>query len=537
MQVPVSTYRVQLSPAFTFEALEQIIDYLEKFHIQTVYAAPFFQAREGSMHGYDVIDPKRINPAIGNLEEFRQISAKLKSKGMGWLQDIVPNHMAYHPANSRIYSFLVHGPRSPYYRYFDINWEYAEWEGRIMAPFLGADLESVVRNGEFKLVFNDNGFSFEYFEHKYPASAPSYAFILKQGPAASTSNWAEKFESASESPAAWEEIKEGLIESAKADSSIQRGIKDAVASINASERLMHQLMDLQFFQPVPWKISERKINFRRFFTVNDLICLRMEDQKVFEDYHTFILQLCREGLITGLRIDHVDGLFDPQGYLEALSQALGDDFYIVIEKILEWDEKLPTSWPIQGTSGYEYLAVVNNLFTDTQSEPHFTKEYQHWGPELPDYDQLVYDKKRFILTERMGGELQNLLDHLHVRNLLPEQENNGKRVKEAFIAFMSAFPVYRIYPKRFPLTDPEQKIIDEAHEKAKRIQPDLEHELALLKELFSGRADRPEEDMLYFVQRCQQFTGPLAAKGVEDTAFYNFNRLISHNEVGDSPGV
>jgi (1->4)-alpha-D-glucan 1-alpha-D-glucosylmutase len=243
-------------------------------------------------------------------------------------------------------------------------------------------------------------------------------------------------------------------------------------------------------------------------------------------------------LVSGLRIDHIDGLFDPAGYLEKLSQMLGSDFYIIIEKILEWDEELPPHWPIQGTSGYYFLAMVNNLFTASDHQERFKSGYQKINPTVVDYRQLVYDKKSFILHERMGGELQNLGDALKNLELLPEgEEMTNDQVRKALSAFLVAFPVYRIYPTEFPLTARQLRIIDEAHEIAKEKEPLLKKELDYLRSIFTGVAGKNPDHMGYFLQRCQQYTGPLAAKGVEDTSFYIYNQLISHNEVGDSPEV
>jgi len=298
---------------------------------------------------------------------------------------------------------------------------------------------------------------------------------------------------------------------------------------------MQQLLDRQHYKLVYWKESEKKINFRRFFTINDLICLRMEDKKVFEDYHTFIFKLCEEGLFPGLRIDHIDGLFDPVGYLEQLRGKVGEEMYLIIEKILESEEKLPQDWPMQGTSGYEFLALVNNLFTAAQHKEKFKEQYQMLHPHQ-EYEDLVFEKKSFILHERMGGELQNLWD-LIVDLGLWKSEVNDEEGKRTLSAFLAAFPIYRIYARSFPLTDWEQSIINEAYEGAVHKTPELEENLAHLKDLLLGNTNAETDKALYFLQRCQQFTGPLAAKGVEDTLFYNYNLLISHNEVGDSPHV
>ena len=534
MSTPISTYRVQLSPAFTLEDLGKIIDYLEQLQVDTIYAAPFFQAKEGSTHGYDVSDPFIINKAIGDLEGFRKISERLKSKKMGWLQDIVPNHMANHPTNPWLYSVLELGPDSPYYRHFDINWESKQWTGQVMVPVLGAPEEEIIAQGEIQLKFSPKGFSLAYYENEFPVSAASYAFILSQNKEPFRI-WEENFASMGHDEEQWERHKSGFIKAIEEDEALAAALDDLVEKINSSKDLMQQLLDRQHYKLAYWKESEKKINFRRFFTINDLICLRMEDDKVFEDYHTFIFKLCEEGLFSGLRIDHIDGLFDPVGYLEKLREKVGEDMYLIIEKILESEEKLPQDWPIQGTSGYEFLALVNNLFTASQHKEKFKEQYQMLHPHQ-EYEDLVYEKKTFILHERMGGELQNLWDLILDLGLWKEGIS-PEEGKQALSAFLAAFPIYRIYARSFPLTSWEQSIIEEAYTGAVAKNPELKEPLAYLRELFLGKSNADADKALFFLQRCQQFTGPLAAKGVEDTLFYNYNLLISHNEVGDSPNV
>ncbi len=525
MKNPVSTYRVQLSPDYTFDDLDEIIDYLKEFGISTVYSAPFFQARKGSTHGYDITNPFQINKQIGKLDIFRRISKKLQQKKMSWLQDIVPNHMAFDGDNIWLQDIFELGPDSPHYNFFDIDWEES---GKVMAPFLGDKLEEVIKKKELQLKVSKRGFLITYFDHEYFAAARSYASILGDNLGG---KWEEKFRNFSGENENWQELKEYFLREYDKEAGFRNKVNNRIEEINASEDKLKEILEEQFFKPAHWKETEREINYRRFFTINDLICLRMEDRQVFESYHRFILQLCQENLIQGLRIDHIDGLFDPKGYLEWLREKLGSDFYITIEKILEWDEKLPVHWPVEGTSGYGFLATVNQLLTNQRSEQKFTEVYQTLNPGHKDYHELVYQQKRFILEERMGGEYDNLWKMALELELLEEEDNKRK----ALGAFLAAFPVYRIYPEEYPLRKRQKKIIDAAFEAAKDHQPGLQQELEIIRNIFLGEAQKDREHMLQFLQRCQQFTGPLAAKGVEDTTFYIFNELISHNEVGDSP--
>lgn len=529
MKNPVATYRLQLSPDFTFEDLEDILDYLELLGISTIYSAPFFQARKGSSHGYDITDPLKINKQIGWLDRFKKISQKLQLKGMDWLQDIVPNHMAFDGQNIWLQDVFELGPHSFYFNFFDVDWN--DEDPKLMAPFFGAPLEQVLQKGEFQLILSGKGLIFRYYDQKYFAAARSYTAVLS---ASEFPQWHKKFKDFKGDASAWMELKNFFLRETDRNHELKQQVEERLESINSSEEKLKELLKLQYFLPEHWKATESRINYRRFFTINDLICLRMEDREVFDNYHRFIFQLCEQKLITGLRIDHIDGLFDPLGYMKHLREALGPDFYIIIEKILEWDEKLPNHWPVQGTSGYGFLAEVNQVLTEERNEQLFTQKYQEINPRNSEYAELVYKQKLFILKERMGGEYNNLWELSTELDLL-SQEQKTLKFKQALGALLAGFPVYRIYPESFPLNRRQENVIKTAYNSALEFYEDHEQELLVWKKLFLGKAQRDKGDMLYFLQRCQQFTGPLAAKGVEDTTFYIFNRLISHNEVGDSP--
>ncbi|MGB7784514.1 MAG: malto-oligosyltrehalose synthase [Salinimicrobium sp.] len=529
MKNPVATYRLQLSPDFDFEDLEEIIDYLDELGISTIYSAPFFQARKGSSHGYDITDPLRINKQIGRLDRFKKISRKLQQKGMGWLQDIVPNHMAFDGQNTWLQDVFELGPRSVYFNFFDVDWN--DEDPKLMAPFLGDPLEEVLQKGEFQLLLSSRGFIFRYYDQQYFAAARSYADVLTPS---EFPEWHKRFKAFKGDASAWMELKNFFLREVDRDADLEQKTEKRLEQIDDSKEELRALLKRQFFLPAHWKATEKKINYRRFFTINDLICLSMEDREVFENYHRFIFQLCEQNLINGLRIDHIDGLFDPLTYVKNLRETLGPDFYIIIEKILEWDEKLPNHWPVEGTSGYGFLAEVNQVLTEEKNEQLFTEKYQEINPQNSAYAELVYKQKLFILQERMGGEYANLWELSTELDLLADQQKNEK-YKQALGALLAGFPVYRIYPESFPLNRRQENIVKTAYRSALEFYEDHEQELNTWKALFLGKAKRDKGDMLYFLQRCQQFTGPLAAKGVEDTTFYIFNRLISHNEVGDSP--
>ncbi|MFD0764371.1 malto-oligosyltrehalose synthase [Mucilaginibacter lutimaris] len=475
---PVSTYRIQFHKDFTFANLEQIIPYLAKLGVKTLYASPIFSAVPGSNHGYDGVDPLTINPEIGTLEQLKDISKKLKQVGISWLQDIVPNHMAFHHHNKWLMDLLKNGPSSPYRNYFDQSLaDETFFKGPIMVPFLGDDLENVINNGELKIINQNDGFFFNYADQFWPINDDSALALT--------------------------------------------GIDPDVLNVDKSKLI--EIANKQHYRLCNWKETDTQINFRRFFTVNGLICINIQRQKVFDHFHQLIAQLLKEDVIQGLRIDHIDGLYDPEQYLQRLRKLAGDDTYIVVEKILEPGEALP-AWPIQGTTGYDFLAQVNNLFTDRKSEKAFTRFYKDLTEKKRPVNEQIKDKKNLILTTHMNGELENLT------NLIIElglgDANNRDGIKKDISHLLINFPVYRFYGNSWPLPhEEEQKLVTILNEiKSDNLQ------------LFEHKADDDyNRRALSFYQRCMQFSGPLMAKGVEDTLMYTYNRFIDHNEVGDSP--
>ncbi|MCP2045450.1 malto-oligosyltrehalose synthase [Pontibacter sp. HSC-36F09] len=550
--IPSSTYRVQLSPQFTLRDLKNILPYLRDLGISTIYAAPFFTARPGSEHGYDVTDPHQINPEVGTMEELQEIAEELKAQGMGWLQDIVPNHMAFHPNNAWLMDVLEKGQKSRYYTFFDVNFSHPDFEGQLMVPFLGGPLEEVVKAEQLKVTFDEHGFRLNYFDNIYPISIDSYTFLLARVAEKLSSDdgktqLAEQVQKLEQlmahdklEPNDWKQTKEALYQTAQRQPDIKQGLATVLQGINEDESILQKLLGQQYYILSHWQETEKKINYRRFFTVNDLICTAMEREEVFTHYHQFIKELCMRQLVQGLRVDHVDGLFDPDKYLTQLRELAGEQVYLVVEKILEGEENMPDYWPIQGNSGYDFLAWVSNLYTDAEGERKLTQVYRRLVPGAPlDYEGLVYEKKLLILENYMQGELQSLLRLLRNCELLPASSVN-ENWHHALATLLASFPVYRIYGHTFPLMPEAMEVVDKAFAIAYEKAPNLKAELEHLRTLFeSGNLDSEEQkrNKLYFVMRSQQFTGPLAAKGVEDTTFYNYNRLLALNEVGNSPDV
>lgn len=531
---PVSTYRVQFNHEFTFKDLENNLEYLHELGITTIYASPVFEAAPGSMHGYDVTDPHKVNPAIGTLEQWRELCKKLQARGMSWIQDIVPNHMALHPANHRLMDVLERGPLSPYYHYFDIDWEYPDpaIKGKLMLPFLGKPLQECLAANEIKLRPSADGWLLGTDYLQLPLSARSYDLLMAalqpgEGDIKHLLCGLKKSVMKHYVLEEWQERKKHLFSAAD-----EAQLQQLARRVNKDSTLLSALLDNQYYTFQHWRDAETKINYRRFFTVNGLICLRMEDEKVFDEYHTFLHQLYNEGLIQGLRIDHIDGLYAPGTYINRLRKLFGNTCYIIAEKILAGNEAMPRDWELQGSTGYEFLGDLNQLLTDQLGMEMIARFYRSHFPDLAKYERLAVSKKRLILTTQMAGEWENLVDYAYQLGLVPpvlDREN----VKEALGLFMVHLPVYRIYLDHKPLSTRDLSLLEYAVHGAYRTEPALTKVFEMIRSWWLQ--NKHNTAVLRFLQRVMQFTGPLTAKGVEDTLFYVYNALISHNEVGDAP--
>jgi len=479
---PVSTYRIQFHKDFTFTDFEQIIPYLHQLGIKTIYASPIMEAAPGSTHGYDTVNPHRINPEIGTMEELRRLSAKLKGLDMQWIQDIVPNHMSFHPNNIWLMDVLEKGTASAYASYFDINWSGSEYLP-LMVPFLGSPLEDAIANNELELVNREGKIYLKYFETEWPVN--------------------EK--------------------------------------VSSTDMPVREAVDLQYYRPCHFKETNERINYRRFFTVNSLICLNIQHRKTFDDYHVLIKELLIDGVFDGLRVDHIDGLYDPEGYLKQLRDLAGGDTYIVIEKILEDGEELPVSWPIEGNTGYDFLARLNNLFTYKKAEEKFTAFYEQLTGDHTQITKQITAKKAAILQDFMAGELDNLHQFFIGLNLVDDDEMAALKpgtLKEAIGQLIIHCPVYRFYGNELPLRGENYSGLKKLLREIGDIKS-LNKAALLLEKVFLEEPLKGEKDFniraANFYLRCMQFSGPLMAKGVEDTLMYTYNRFIGHNEVGDAP--
>ncbi|MBW6501781.1 MAG: malto-oligosyltrehalose synthase [Bacteroidales bacterium] len=543
---PVSSYRIQFSQFFTFRDLDKIIPYLHGLGVRTIYASPFFGAVPGSEHGYDVTDPLTINPEIGTLEEFRRIHHKLRLSGMGWIQDIVPNHMAFSVFNPWIVDILENGRMSEYSDYFDIDWHHPDegLYGKVMLPFLDKQPDELIRSGEISIAFNKNRFVLKIRDSEYPAGYDSYPYILRNAKekrvSCNLTDLIGLFNNTRNDRDAGEKGKTLQAERYVSDKIFRDHIDNRIKAINSNRDYLKELIRLQHYVPVCWRESEKLLNYRRFFTVNGLICLRMDRVHVFDAYHSFIKRLCTENLVQGLRVDHIDGLYDPEEYLFRLRELAGREKYIVAEKILERNEHLENIWPIQGETGYYFLALTNNLLTCKKNFKPIEKAYKGWKTgESGDFDEVLYRKKHFILFKQMSGDLDNLFRCFQSFSIKDLSFYDPARIKAAIGEFILSCPVYRINIVREDYSSQGINTLNRTFEIAMKRSPDLREELNLLKKLFlkrRGSAVKKSEGINDFFRRCMQITGPLMAKGAEDTAYYTFNRFIVHNEVGDSPG-
>ena len=566
MRIPTATYRIQFNSGFKFEAAQNIIAYLSELGISDLYASPIFKARAGSTHGYDVVDPTQLNPELG---DFEPLIKEIKNHQMGWVQDIVPNHMAYDSENHWLMDVLENGSESEAFDYFDIEWDqaYDDIKGRILTPMLGNFYGECLENGEIQLQYDEAGLSVNYYSLKLPVRIESYArfitqnlghlgralgrrhpdfikllgilYLMKSAPGETKGK--ERYDQiAFVKGLLWElythnpEVKEFV------DSNIEffNGEKGNPESFN----LLDNLLKEQFYRLSFWKVGAEEINYRRFFTVNELISVKVQEIKVFHKTHAFINQLVEEGIITGLRIDHIDGLYDPTEYLKRLRDKAGD-VYLTVEKILELGEKLPETWQVQGTSGYDFLNYVNGIFCRCESEKSFTDIYTKFTRIESNYEQLSIEKKQLIVEKNLAGDVDNLAQILKriagQSRLGIDFTMNG--LKRTLSEILTLFPVYRTYVNGDGLSEEDRAYIQEVIEEARGRIPLLLNELNFIEKiLLLDWEEFLTEDQkalrLHFVMRLQQLSGPLMAKGIEDTLFYVFNRLVSLNEVGGNPG-
>ncbi|EFL49756.1 malto-oligosyltrehalose synthase [Solidesulfovibrio fructosivorans JJ]] len=573
MSAPLATYRLQFSPTFTFTDCRAVLDYLAALGVTHIYASPIFRARPGSTHGYDVCDHKEINPELGGEEEFRALAAEAKKRGLGWIQDIVPNHMAVSGDNRMLVDVLENGPSSRYYHYFDIDWDhpYESIKGRMLAPFLGNFYGRTLENGEIAIGFDRDGFFVSYYDLRFPLRIDSYLRILTLGLDALRRKIGrdspdfikllgilytiKSLPPDDPQTDRYDQIyfvKQMLYELIETSPPVREYVQGNLAKVNGTEEiegqgdrraLLENILYEQYFRLSYWKVAGEEINYRRFFSINDLISLRVENEAVFRHSHGKILELVREGLFSGLRVDHIDGLYDPSRYLRRLREAVGDA-YLVVEKICVGDEPLPAFWPIAGSTGYDFMNAVCHLFVDGTREKAFEKIYAGYTGRRQRAEDLVVWKKRRIIETHMYGDVENLARLINAVSSLDRQgfDITLRSTKRALSEVLAHFPVYRTYISPDAIRPVDIEYIRTAVRSAKLHNDDLAYELDFLERFLLLQYDEnfsegKKMQWARIAMRFQQVTGPLMAKGVEDTAFYVLNRLLCLNEVGGEPGT
>jgi (1->4)-alpha-D-glucan 1-alpha-D-glucosylmutase len=621
---PSAVYRLQLHAGFTLDDAARLVPYLAALGASDLYASPYLAAAPGSKHGYDVVDHNRINPELGGEEALDRLVAALAEHGMGHVLDFVPNHMGIGAGNPYWADVLENGPSSVHARRFDIDWRPVkdELENRVLLPILGDQYGAVLEAGELQLVLRQGAFTVRYYEHSLPINPRQYARILRHrlpelektlgkddphlqellsiGTACDNLPHRTDVEPAKveERHREKEIVKRRLAALMEASSAVRAFVETNVREFNGtpgeprSFDLLDALLGAHAYRVAHWRVAGEEINYRRFFDINELAAIRMEDPGVFADAHRLVLRRFGEGKLRGLRIDHPDGLYDPKDYFRRLQEGaflavcrdvhdrlaggggqvlppetwdaeleplLRDRFvratawpsspvarpcFVVVEKILGLGEIVPEDWAVHGTTGYEFLNEVNGLFVERSAERSLDEVYHRFADGVPDWSEQVYAAKKLILASSMSSEVEMLA---HQLNRISETNRRTRdftlgSLRQAIVEYIAAFPVYRSYVDgTAPADERDRRYIEQAVARARRRTPTTPASVYLfLRDILLGRADPNLDDAqrqlrLLFAMRLQQLTGPVTAKGVEDTAFYRYNRLIALNEVDGDP--
>lgn len=600
---PLSTYRLQFNAGFTFAKARSLVGYLHALGVSHIYSSPILKAQAGSLHGYDITDHNQLNPEVGSYEDLQDLVRELKNYGMGQVLDIVPNHMGIGPGTNPWWSdVLANGRASEFAEFFDLDWDPVkpELRNKLLLPILGDQYGAELESGHIKLVADDDGLHLEYYDTVLPLDPQTIPMIfellgqeltqelrnvlssLRNLPSHNVTDGDSVRQRRRSIPSLLQAMKELMTGSSGAHQQRDK----AVALINGrpgdprSFDALHRLLEAQVYRLAHWRVSGEEINYRRFFDVNDLIGLSMENPRVFAATHQLIRHLLADDMIQGLRIDHCDGLLNPRQYmirlqmLYAASQCAGATprpplaengieqdlqevfgqhdwmnrrslLYTVVEKILEPGEELPREWPVDGTSGYDFTTLVNGIFIDRRNERAFTNLYQRFTGAYYDLETLIYNSKKLIMHASLASEvnvLAHVLDAISVTDRYA-RDYTRKSLRDVIRETIACFPVYRTYiDERGEMTERDRAYINDAIARAKRRNPDKApasfdflRDILLLKENSSDDQSDLYRRKLYFTLKFQQLTGPVMAKGLEDTTFYVYNRFIAVNEVGGSP--
>jgi (1->4)-alpha-D-glucan 1-alpha-D-glucosylmutase len=603
--VPLSTYRLQVHHAFPLTAARDVVGYLARLGASAVYTSPYFTASPGSTHGYDVCNHNEINPELGGPAAHAEFSAAVHARGMGHLVDFVPNHMGIGTgANTWWNDVLENGPGSPAAKFFDIDWMpvKAELQAKLLLPILGDQYGRVLERGELQMVFRDGAPGLRYFDHELPINprqaprvfkpaaervrevlGPDHPHLVEfQSIITSLENLPPYTDSDPERMAVRQREKEvartRLARLAAESPPVVEAIDEAIARINGergrpeSFDALHDLLESQPYRLSYWRTASHEINYRRFFDINSLAGLRVEDREVFEQTHRLLSALLADGLVQAVRIDHPDGLFDPGRYFQALqdlaARAWGIErqpdadgrphrpLYVLAEKILSGREQLPRRWAAHGTTGYNYLNDLNGIYIDVMRAKLVRRAYARLTGRTDAFDDVLYLSKRLIIETAMASELNvltQLLDRIAQSNR-KSRDFTHDSLRDVLIEVVACFPVYRTYVDEEGWTPEDRVIMERAIARARRRNPAMEGTLFdFFREVMLPRDVEPDPQpndrrggyppatqeeanaRRYFAMKLQQYTGPVQAKGLEDTAFYRYNLLLSLNEVGGDP--
>lgn len=531
MTLPNSTYRIQFRDGMTFDHARDMIPYLVRLGISHLYASPIFTATKGSTHGYDVTDANEIDPSIGGQQGFDRLSAALRAAGIGLLVDIVPNHMAASLENPWWRSVVEWGAASPFSQHFDID-----WNRKLTLPILGKPLAEALKSGELKLAVDETAgtLAIGYYDQLLPVAPSTYADVLS---GLDGNGVAELVAIASNAEPKREAEFHQAMRALLSDSAAE--ITKALGERSSDASFLETLLEAQPWRLLYWKDAPRELSYRRFFEVTGLVGLRVEDPLVFEDAHRLTLELVRSGAVDGLRLDHIDGLADPAGYLAQLRGAVGEDTYIVIEKILAEGETLPKAWPISGTTGYEFITTLPEVLVKSSGMTDITDTYRRTADGAPEFAEGALAVKATLARKNFAVETSNLLKLLVKAGEKMGHALSASALEPALVSLLVACPVYRTYGTEGQLDPSDAGMWCTIVATAANSDAKLDHAaLSFIDEVFRGHvAPEAGADALEFRRRFQQLTGPLTAKSIEDTMFYRYNRLIGLNEVGGEPAA
>src|SRR6478609_2935310 len=567
-RIPVATYRLQLTADFDFDAAAGVVPYLKSLGISHVYASPFMKARKGSTHGYDIVDHTRFNPELGGEAGFARLSAALKQHDLGLILDFVPNHIGVHFADNPWWlDVLEWGQASPHAVSFDLDWEQLPYRARggVLLPIIGSSYGEALERGEIELRYdgNEGSFSAWYFEHRLPIAPERYSEVLRtvvreagaEGSAAGKGILALasqyrglRHPNRQEAPDFKAELK-AIPDSAGV---IERGLAAYRAGPDraAQTLALHHLLERQHYKLGHWRLASSDINYRRFFDINTLAGLRVEDAGTFEATHRLVKQLIADGRLQGIRLDHIDGLRDPAQYCQRLRRLVRDaqgttkPFYTVIEKILCEHERLPHFAGVQGTTGYEWMNAITHVLVDAKGLEAMDETWRQISNRPPRLAPYVKDAKRRVLETLLTSEftvLTRLLARI-ANGHYSTRDFSADSLRQALELYVLHFPVYRTYLTHSGPTALDRKLIDDTIERARAEWFAADEGIfdflrdALTMDLLKpGRPPHSAPRVRRFALKVQQFTGPMMAKSLEDTAFYQFHRLLALNEVGGDP--